>query len=136
MDAFEKLCLRHGLKLTHQRMEIFRDLASTDEHPDAEELHKRVRKRIPSISLDTVYRNLRLLEEHGIISMVGISYERTRFDANSAPHHHFICVKCGKIRDFVSPEFDTIPAPKSVDAFGDVHSVHVEVKGVCLTCRE
>ena len=64
---FAAECRDKHIKATHQRMEILRELASTGEHPDAETIFKRVRRRIPAVSLDTVYRTLRMLEDKGII---------------------------------------------------------------------
>jgi Fur family peroxide stress response transcriptional regulator len=132
---FREACERQGLKATHQRLEIYRELASTEEHPDVETIYQGVTKRIPSISRDTVYRNLNLLAEHGLISIVGMSHERLRFDANMLHHHHFVCVKCGRIQDFYSPNLDAIKMPKEAKAFGTPVSLHVEVKGVCAICQ-
>ena len=71
IEGFTALCRAEGLKVTHQRTEIYRELARTDEHPDALAIYRRVRRRIPSISFDTVYRALRLLENKGVIRRVG-----------------------------------------------------------------
>lgn len=136
MHAFDVACERLGLKVTHQRVEIFRVVASTDEHPDVLTIFHRVRKRIPTISLDTVYRNLKLLAEQGVISILGMSQENVRFDGNLGPHHHFVCVKCGMITDFVSEKIAGLEAPSEVQALGTPISLHVEVKGICLACRE
>lgn len=136
MRAFEETCERLGLKVTHQRMEIFRAVASTEEHPDARDVYRRVKKRIPTISLDTVYRNLKLLAENGLISILGMSQESLRFDGNMGPHHHFACVKCGRICDFVSEKIAGLEAPSEAKAFGTPLSLHVEVKGICLACQE
>lgn len=134
MRDFEDACRRLHVKLTHQRMVIYRELASTEEHPDAETIHKRVRRQVPTVSLDTVYRNLKLLAEHGLVSVVGMSHERLRFDANLARHHHFVCVKCGKIRDFESeqPRLDSVA--EAARTFGEPLALRVEVKGVCADC--
>lgn len=135
MHDFTQACVRSGIRVTHQRMEIFRAVVSTEEHPDAESVHRRVKKRIPTISLDTVYRNLRLLADHGLISIVGMSQENLRFDGNMLPHHHFACVKCGMIRDFTARTLDNRDIPDAAHAFGTVVSLHVEVKGICSACQ-
>ncbi len=135
MAGFREACERQGLKLTHQRLEIYRELAATEEHPDAETIHRRVRRRIPTISQDTVYRNLKLLAEEGLISIVGMSHERLRFDANMGMHHHFVCVRCGLIRDFCSADSSASTIPDEASTFGESVSVHLEVKGVCHGCR-
>ena len=91
MTRFEQECRDAGVKLTHQRLEVFREVAHTVDHPDAETVHRRVRKRIPTVSLDTVYRTLWLLTDLRLIGTLGPPRGRTRFDANMSPHHHFVC---------------------------------------------
>ena len=135
VSQFSEVSRRHGDKVTHQRTEIYRELAKTQEHPDAETIYRRVRKRIPSISLDTVYRTLRLLEDEGLISRVGSISERTRFDANTDRHHHFVCTECGFIGDVYNEEWNTLKSPKDVTLMGKVDSIHVELRGLCNTCR-
>jgi Fur family peroxide stress response transcriptional regulator len=135
ISDFVAACRRQGIKATHQRTEILRELAGTDAHPDAETIYAGVRRRIPAISLDTVYRTLRLLEEKGVISRVGAVRDRARFDANTDRHHHFICSRCGLIRDFRSRALDRFTPPAEVTALGRVDSVHVELTGRCRKCR-
>jgi Fur family peroxide stress response transcriptional regulator len=126
---------RSGLKLTHQRLEIFREVAKSGIHPDAETIFNGVRERMPTISLDTVYRTLWLLLDLGLVTSLGASRERVRFDANLKPHHHFICERCGLIRDFYSEHLDSIECPEEAEVFGEPVSLHLEVKGVCTKCR-
>jgi Fur family peroxide stress response transcriptional regulator len=127
---------RSGVRITHQRLEILRELAESGEHPDAETIYRGVRKRIPPLSLDTVYRTLWLLLDQGLISTLGASRERARFDANIKPHHHFVCSKCGMTRDFYSEEFDQLEVPDSVKEFGSAEKTQVEIRGICVNCRE
>lgn len=134
MQAFRKGCAERGLKVTHQRLEVFRVIASTDEHPEVETLHRRVRKRIPTISLDTVYRNLKLLAEEGFVSVVGMSHERLRFDANMKRHHHFVCIRCGKILDFYSERLERMETPPEAAEHGRALSLQMDVKGLCKAC--
>jgi Fur family peroxide stress response transcriptional regulator len=134
MQRFEQQCRDAGAKLTHQRLEVFREVAQTDDHPDAETVYRRVRKRLPTVSLDTVYRTLWLLTDLGLISTLGPPRERTRFDANLSRHHHFICVHCGLTRDFYSDALDELRLPAAVNAYGRVETTHVEVRGVCRSC--
>ena len=134
MDRFHEDLRRSGVKLTHQRMEIFRELARSGDHPDADGIWRGVRKRVPTLSLDTVYRTLWLLLDLGLITTLGPSRERTRFDANMQAHHHFVCSLCGMTRDFYSEEFDSLETPQSARSFGEVETTHVEVRGVCCRC--
>ncbi len=136
LQEFREACLHHGLKVTHQRLEIYRVVASSNAHPDAETVFRQVRKRIPTISLDTVYRGLKLLADHRIISVVGVSHERVRFDANVHSHHHFVCTKCGAIMDFNAPELGEIAPPAEACQLGRPVSIQLEVKGVCAKCQE
>ena len=134
MDRFKAVCRKTGTKLTHQRIEIFREVAQSDEHPDAEKVFKSVRKRMSTVSLDTVYRTLWLLKDLGLITTLGSSRERTRFDANLDRHHHFVCLQCGMTRDFYSDDFDNLSLPDSIKALGLIETTHVEVKGICRKC--
>ena len=134
MKRFETVCRAEGIKLTLQRIEIFREVAQAGDHPDADQVFQRVRGRMPTVSLDTVYRTLWLLKDLGLVVMLGSSRERTRFDANLNSHHHFVCGQCGFTRDFYSADLDNINLPDSVDTFGEIEATHVEVRGVCREC--
>jgi len=136
MDAFMQMCRRSGIRATHQRREVFREVARTDEHPDVETVYRRVRKRMPTVSLDTVYRTLSLLEEKGLVSRVDSLSGRARFDANADSHHHFICTRCGKVLDFDGEQLNDLRLPEDVRSWGDVRSVHVQVRGLCRDCLE
>jgi Fur family peroxide stress response transcriptional regulator len=134
LNDFAATCRERGLKTTHQRMEIFRELAASEAHPDAESVYQSVRVRVPAISRDTVYRTLATLEAHGLIQRAEALSGSTRFDANTDRHHHFICTECGAIRDFQSPALDDLPLPKAVKSYGRVESAQVQVRGVCTSC--
>jgi Fur family peroxide stress response transcriptional regulator len=134
MARFEEVCRNSGVKLTHQRMEIFREVAQTGEHPDAEKIFQGVRRRMPTVSMDTVYRTLWWLIDLGLITILGPPRERARFDANLSRHHHFVCTQCGLTRDFFSDELDSLELPDSVLSIGYAEKTQVEVKGLCLKC--
>jgi len=127
---------RAGMKSTHQRLEIFREVAKSGDHPDAETIYNGVRERVPTISLDTVYRTLWLLSDLGLLTTLGASRERVRFDANLRPHHHFVCMRCGMTQDFYSEKFDRLTAPNSIKSLGSVEKTQVEIRGVCLQCSK
>jgi len=130
----EKICRDHGLKLTHQRMEIFRELASSSEHPSAEKIYKRLLSKFPTLSLDTVYRTLFTFEKIGLIARVQAIDDRGRFDANLAPHHHLVCTACKSVMDFYWPTFDEIPLPLETKKWGRINAKQVELRGVCDDC--
>jgi len=136
IQHFETVCRDEGIKLTYQRREIFREVARAGDHPDADQVFHRVRGRIPTVSLDTVYRTLWLLNDLGLVVTLRSSHERTRFDANLKNHHHFVCGQCGFTRDFYSDDLDAIRLPDSVSALGEIEATHIEVRGVCRECAE
>lgn len=136
IDRLKDGCRRAGVKLTHQRLEIFREAARSTEHPDAETVFKAVRRRLPTVSLDTVYRTLWLLIDLGLLTTLGPPLGRARFDANLGPHHHFVCTRCGLTRDFTSEELDQLKIPDSVRRMGWVEVARVEVRGLCTKCSK
>jgi Fur family peroxide stress response transcriptional regulator len=113
---------------------VFRELAAREDHPDADTLFQSVRDQLPTVSLDTVYRTLWLLNKLGLIATLGPRRETIRFDANIDRHHHYVCVRCGLVRDFDSTELDALRVPAAVRGFGGVEGVHVEVRGLCGNC--
>ena len=131
---FLETCERAGLRVTHQRRWIFREVARSDHHPDAETIRRQLRRRLPNLSPDTVYRTLRLLESLGIVSPVLSDPDRVRYDANPVPHHHFVCTKCGQVRDFHAEVAGLDLVPAAVRAWGQVASAHLEARGICARC--
>jgi Fur family transcriptional regulator, peroxide stress response regulator len=123
-----------GIKLTHQRLEIFRELAATEEHPDAETLFRAVQHRMPTVSLDTVYRTLWMLRDLGLVTTLGPSRDGVRFDVNLELHHHYVCVRCASVRDFDSEELNGLRLPDDVKALGSIVQAQVEVRGLCASC--
>lgn len=121
-----------GLRLTHQRLEIIRELARAADHPDAEELLRRVRVRVPTISLDTIYRTIAVLADRGLVMPIATRHA-TRFDPDCSPHHHFTCGRCGRLED-VDPDAVAVGAPPALEGVGKIESVHLEMRGVCLLC--
>lgn len=134
LDQFASAVRAAGVKLTHQRLEIFRAVASSLAHPDAEAVFRAVRKRVPTVSLDTVYRTLWMLNDLGLITTLGPRRESVRFDANLERHHHYVCMRCGLARDFESPALGALRVPAAVQELGRVIATQVEVRGICRRC--
>jgi Fur family transcriptional regulator, peroxide stress response regulator len=134
LACFEDAARNAGIRLTHQRLEIFRAVASSIEHPAAEAIFRAVQERIPTVSLDTVYRTLWTLEDLGIVATLGPRRGTARFDANLRPHHHFTCVRCGLTRDFEDSALDALPVPAAAKRYGEVVGARVELRGVCQRC--
>jgi Fur family ferric uptake transcriptional regulator len=108
-DRIEKLCVAKGLRMTDQRRVIARVLSQSDDHPDAEELHRRASDEDPRISLATVYRTVRLFEEAGIIERHDFRDGRSRYEEVGDEHHdHLIDLKSGEVIEFVNEEIERL----------------------------
>jgi len=134
IQIFKEGLKKAGIKMTPQRMEVFREIAKSEDHPDAEKIFKGVCQRLPNVSLDTVYRTLWLLLDLGLIDTLGTTHHQVRFDGNIGLHHHFICTRCGMIWNFVSDDLDSLELPDSVQSIGYSQKTQVEVKGLCHKC--
>lgn len=134
VQRFRELCREAGLRATPQRLEILREVSGHRGHPSAEEVHNGLKERMPTVSLDTVYRALALFDRHGILVKLWGPEGRCRFDPNPAPHHHLICDGCGTIEDFTWPHFDALAAPDAASTWGEVSRVQVAVHGLCRAC--
>ena len=134
-DWFANHCRQMGLKVTPQRIAVYRELLKTEEHPSAELLHKKVKKIFPSISLDTVNRTLLTLNEIGAAFVVEGSGDAKRYDAGLDEHQHFKCVKCKRIIDFHHKPFDDIKLPAYIDRKFKVLRKTVYVEGICDMCK-
>ena len=109
MDRLEKLCIEKGLRMTEPRRVIARVLSVSDDHPDAEELHRRANSLDASISLATVYRTVKLVEDAGIIQAHDFRDGRARYEeVPEEPHDHLIDVKTGEVVEFHSPEIEKL----------------------------
>ncbi|MBN2248531.1 MAG: transcriptional repressor [Coriobacteriia bacterium] len=133
-QAFAEALKADGLRMTHQRLEVIRELASATHHPDADELFRAVRERVPTISRDTVYRTLSTLAARGLIERIAAT-GATRFDPDVSTHHHFVCVRCGRIFDLGTEDIGCLAVPSYLEGVGEITSVRLEVKGLCTGCE-
>ncbi len=124
-----------GMKLTHQRIEVVREIAAADDHPDVERIFRSVRTRVPTISLDTVYRTLATLVELGCVTRATLTPGPARYDANVTHHHHFVCTRCGIASDIIDPGLDAICVSAGTKRLGRVETVEVRLRGTCSDCE-
>ncbi len=109
MDRIEKLCIDKGLRMTGQRRVIARVLSEAHDHPDAEELHRRAATIDPHISIATVYRTVRLLEESGILERHDFRDGRSRYEEMPDEHHdHLIDVQTGRVIEFHDDQIEEL----------------------------
>jgi Fur family peroxide stress response transcriptional regulator len=129
------LCRESGLKVTPQRVAIYRELVGTDRHPSAEMLYERLKPIMPTLSFDTVNRTLLTFSQIGAAFIVEGSGDSRRFDAGLEKHQHFKCVKCKRIVDFHHEPFDEIELPSAVAGKFTVLKKTVYLEGICDVCK-
>ncbi|MGA2916126.1 MAG: transcriptional repressor [Sedimentisphaerales bacterium] len=129
-------CKKHKLKITPQRVEVYKALVASSDHPSAETVYEKVRQVLPNVSLDTVNRTLNTLNEIGAAFIVEGSGDVKRFDGNLETHQHFKCIKCKKIFDFHHDGFENITSPDKLKQEFRVLKTTVYVEGLCRPCFE
>lgn len=120
---------------TRQRRIILEELRGVKSHPTAVEIFERVRRRLPKISLGTVYRNLDLLARMGIIQKLEFAGAETRFDGNRRPHDHVRCLRCGRIGDLAGPPLELSPRNRDDFAGYEVLGHRLQYVGICPSCQ-
>ncbi len=123
-----------GLKYSRQREVILAFLHSTKAHPTAEMIYMELRKTNPKLSLGTVYRNLNLLVECGELQRLSCGDGMDHYDATVTPHYHFVCEKCGAVRDLDMPQVLTEDAAAGDEFVGEVHRHQIYFYGICKQC--
>jgi Fur family peroxide stress response transcriptional regulator len=103
-------------------------------HPSPETVYEHVREKIPSISLATVYKNIRTFLDSGVFQEVSLHHGRLRVEPNRRPHHHLVCVRCKSITDLDAVEFQLLGLRHKVPQGFQVQRFAVDVLGICQTC--
>jgi Fur family peroxide stress response transcriptional regulator len=131
---FRALCHRHHLAATHQRQAIYEVVMSLPGHPRPEDIYAGVRKKVPSISLATVYKNIRTFLNRGMLQEVSLHYGSLRVEANQLPHHHLVCVSCKSITDLEAANLGALRFRQVLPHGFQVKRVAVDVLGICGAC--
>jgi Fur family peroxide stress response transcriptional regulator len=135
VELLKKLYREHGMRLTPQRLEIFRLIDSAKDHPSIYEHSKPRMSRHPTISHDTIYRGLDAFIGWKLdkVEFLGVTL---RFDPNNNPHHHHSCTECRGIRDIYWNDFAGIDLPPDAVKWGQPQTRHGQVEGACDDCVE
>jgi Fur family peroxide stress response transcriptional regulator len=136
LDNFRLICKKNNLKITPQRIAIYKQLLHSHNHPSADEIYHSLKGDFSNISYDTVNRTLLSLAELGLIDIVKSPGGARRYDPNTEAHHHLHCVKCGKILDFYSDACDQLKVPEEIQNQFTVLSKRVVVNGICKECLQ
>ncbi|MFD1040099.1 peroxide-responsive transcriptional repressor PerR [Virgibacillus byunsanensis] len=124
-----------GVRITPQRHAVLDYLLNSMTHPTADEIYKALEGKFPNMSVATVYNNLRVLREIGLVRELTYGDASSRFDCNTSEHYHAICQECGKIVDFHYPTLDEVESlAEQVTGF-DVSHHRMEIYGKCEACQ-
>ena len=135
LEEFAARCRRASLAVTPQRLAIVAALLDSGEHPRADQIYARVRRRHPHISLATVHRTLETLCEVGEARKVTALHDSARYDGNLTPHHHVVCVNCRRIRDIEIPALDRVLEGRSGLGEFTLIGASLEILALCERCK-
>ncbi|WP_029192023.1 peroxide-responsive transcriptional repressor PerR [Paenibacillus elgii] len=125
-----------GIRMTPQRHAILSYLINTMSHPTADEIYKALSPLFPSMSVATVYNNLKVFIESGLVREMTYGDHSSRFDADLSDHYHALCEECGKLVDFAYKPLDDLEQAAGEMTGFQVKSHRVEVYGICSDCAK
>ncbi len=131
---FRDLCRQHSLAATHQRRVIYETVMSLHGHPSPERIYEGVRKKIPTISLATVYKNVRTFLDSGMLREVSFHHGSLRVEPNEHEHHHLVCVRCKQITDLDTESLGPVRVKERLPRGFQVTRITVDVLGICAAC--
>ncbi len=120
---------------TLQRDRILQILREAKSHPTADWIYNRLKDEIPTLSLGTVYRNLKVLIEQDLVLRIPLGSDQDRFEAKIDPHYHLVCERCGKVIDFTMPYRSEINEQAQQFSGFKVHRHRIDFFGICETCQ-
>ena len=133
-EQFRELAWKHGMAATHQRKIIFDAVVASPGHYSPEQIYAVVKRRIPSVSLATIYNNLRVFVEKGLLREVTPHAATLRVDGNLESHHHLVCVRCKSVQDITCDFVDFKRLAQQVPGGFDLSQPLIEVFGLCQRC--
>ena len=136
LDMFYRRSKEHGLKMTPQRAAIYQELLKAKDHPSADIIFRRIVKKFPNISFDTVNRTLLTFAKIGITNIVEGYGQPKRYDPDLNVHHHFRCMQCNTIIDFQNKDYDDLDVPEGIKKQCTVMSKKVVLEGLCDQCKK
>lgn len=133
-DVVTKVLREKAVKVTPQRVAVLEFLYGNPDHPSADEVYRQVQKRYPNISRATIYNTIKALTENGLLQEILVQQEKTHVDWNVSSHHHFKCIKCGKVEDVPYEVLTVEKVAKSMEGH-KIDEVRVVMEGACKDCR-
>ena len=136
LDDFRRRCKEQGLAFTFQRQVIYEAVVDSRQHPTPELIYEQVRQRIPSISLGTIYKNVKTFLDSGVLKEVTLHHGSLRLESNMTPHHHLVCSSCKAIFDIEESAVEPVQLPaRGLPAGFSIKQCRVEFAGECKSCR-
>lgn len=136
MDTISKIFKEKKLKLTPQRIAVYKYLKQSKEHPSAETIHKALQDDYPTMSLATVYKTLKTLVEVNLIQELNVGEGNFRYDGNTCSHPHIQCLSCGKVDDIENICFEDLNEKVKSYTDYDVVENQVYFYGICPECKK
>lgn len=134
--SFRDLCEQQGIAVTHQRQVLYEVMQSMHGHPSPEEVYAAVRQRIPTISLATVYKNIHLFVESGVLRELSLHHGTVRVEMATHDHHHVVCSRCKSITDIDEADLGLMPKQDRLPGGFLVERYAVDVIGLCANCQK
>lgn len=125
-----------NIRITPQRQAIIEYLIDTNDHPTVEEIYRNITEKYGPMSLATVYNNLNVLVDAGLVDEMKFNGVTSRYDYNHHRHHHIICVECGRIEDVVYNDLDGLEAAAQAQTGYQVFHAKIELHGLCQDCQK
>ena len=136
MNSITSIFKEKRLKLTPQRIAVYKYLKSTKKHPSAETIYKALQIDYPTMSLATVYKALKTLAEVNLVEELNVGEGNFRYDSNVNPHPHIQCISCGKVDDIENVTFSDLNMKVKEFTDYEVLTNKIYFYGICKDCRE
>jgi len=136
LDELKTRCREAGIPLTQHRIEIYRVLLSTNEHPSPDMIYHRLKDNLPTLSLATVYNNLGILDRLGLVKKINPLSNEARYDSDLSSHNHFICISCNTVEDIDSVEVNSFDIPDLPNTEHIILEKSIEFVGICKKCKK
>ena len=136
MEAIISLLKQQGHRITPQRLAIFEFVLSSESHPSSDDVYHAIKKKYPSVSLATIYKNLRLLGDLGLITELNFESQPARYDSNMSPHINVVCPVCGSIVDHESNLLQQIENILKKEIGGIAELKRIIVDSICNACNQ
>lgn len=134
IEFFKARCREFNLRITPQRTAIYEALQDDGSHPSADTVYKKIKRKFPNVSFDTVNRTLLSFVDMGVLKIAESYNRRKRFDPYLENHHHLSCIKCGQIIDFENKVFDELEIPSAIRDRYEVLGKRVVIECICDRC--